>query len=247
MRDRSHRAPTEASWHSPATGVEMPLRRYGHRGAPLVYLPSSGGDHTEFERYGMPGICRPWIDAGRLQVVAIDARGPHGLWNDVMPPAERMRAYASVERYAVEELLPWIARETGRERVTVVGVSYGAFLAANLLFKHAARIERVCGLGGVYGLWHRLDGHRSDDVYFHTPLEYLPNLDDPALLGAIRATRGIDLYAAADDEWLDSSLRLRHVLRVKRLPHTIDVWPAPASHHERWWRPQLGAFLQRRF
>jgi esterase/lipase superfamily enzyme len=221
----------------------MPMLRHGEAGLPILYLPTSGGSASEFEEYGLPKTCGPWIDAGRIQVFAIDAGGPAGLWNDSLTPAERIRTYVAFERYADDEVIPRICELTGAWSVGIVGASYGAFMGANLLLKGPDRIRFVCGLGGVYGLWHRLDGYHDDEVYSHTPLEYLPRLEDVALLGRIRATEGFYLYAAENDEWLGSTRRFAELLRARDLPHRLRVWRAPANHHERWWREQMAHFL----
>ncbi len=232
---------------SPATGAPMRLVRFGTSGPALVYVPSSGGDQREFARYGMHRDAAPWIEAGRLQVVSIDGMAPGHLWNDTLSPPERIRGYARFERSVVEEVLPWVARFTGDSRPAIAGASYGAHVAANLLFKHPRRVSAACGLGGVYGMWHRLDGYHDDDVYFHTPLEYLPRLTDASILSAIRATDGMTVFGAERDEWLWSTERLLGVLAQRRLPHRSEIWPAPADHHERWWKPQLLRFLEWRY
>ena len=131
--------------------------------------------------------------------------------------------------------------------LAVVGASYGAYVAANLLFKRPAQVSVACGLGGVYAHGHRLDGFYDDSVYQHTPPDYLPQLDDPARLAAIRSTRGIDLFAAADDPWVRSSVDLAEKLKAKSLPFSSDIWPAPANHHEFWWKKQLRCFLDRHY
>jgi esterase/lipase superfamily enzyme len=230
-------------WHSPNTGKKMTMLQYGVAGLPILYLPTSGGGASEFEEYGFPKTCGPWIEAERIRVFAIDAGGPTGFWNDGLTPAERIRTYAAFERYAGEEVIPRICELTGASGIGIAGASYGAFMGANLLLKGPGRIRFVCGLGGVYGLWHRLDGYHDDEVYFHTPLEYLPRLEDAAMLSRIRATDGFYLYAAEDDEWLDSTRRFAKQLRARELPHRVRVWRAPANHHERWWRDQLAHLL----
>ncbi|HXV75675.1 MAG TPA: hypothetical protein VD788_05090 [Candidatus Polarisedimenticolaceae bacterium] len=229
------------------TGCEMPIEHYGSAGAAMIYVPTSGGGVDEFAGYGLPQACRPWLEEGSLQVFAIDGWARNTLWNEALSGAERMRAYAVYERYVADELLPWVAERTGGPPPLVVGCSFGAYVAANLLFKRPASVAGACGLGGVYGLWHRLEGHHDETVYFHTPLEYLPRLDDPAALAAIRRTSGFAIFAAADDEWLSSSLSMADIMRRKSLPHTLDLWPSPADHHEQWWRRQLAVFLVRRF
>lgn len=223
----------------------MRLRRFGVAGRPIVYVPSSGGDETEFERYGMHEAAARWIEGRRAQIFAIDGRAPDTLWNDGIPPSERIRRYAAFERYVALEVLTWIEQQAPGSRPIVVGTSYGAFVAANLLFKHPSRVDLACGLGGVYGMWHRLDGYHDDEVYLHTPLEYLPRLEAPTILEEIRATRGLMMFAAENDEWRDSTRDMADVCSKKGLPHAVDLWAAPANHHERWWVLQLRSFLER--
>jgi esterase/lipase superfamily enzyme len=223
----------------------MPVIRLGEKGLPLVYIPSSGGDHLEFDDYGMPAICEPWIRKGLLQLFVVDGWGPQGLFNDDLAEPERVRRHAAYERYVTRELLPWVRKAAAAPRVGILGCSYGAFVAANQLLKAYDQVEIACGLGGVYGMWHRHPEHRDDETYFHTPLDYLPGLDDPVVLDALRRTRGMHLFAAAADPWLEHTHRMARLLESKNLPHRKEVWPQPADHHERWWRRQLRSFLQR--
>ncbi len=227
------------------TGRSMPVLRYGSAGAALIYVPSSGGDQHEFGRYGLHEVCAPWLDAGKVQVFSIDGCGPTTLFDPELAPRERIGRYAAFERYVSEELLPWIASVAPGCEIGAIGASYGAFVAANLLFKRYEQVRIACGLGGVYQMGHRIDGYHDDDVYYHTPLEYLPRLEDSAILEAIRATRGMVLFGAEADHWLPTTHQLAHVLREKQLPHEIEIWPAPADHNEFWWRKQLAVFLER--
>jgi len=223
----------------------MRIRRFGTSGRPMLYIPGSDGDEIEFERYGMPEVAAEWIAGGQAQFFSIDGSARQTLWNEAIAPAERIRGYAAFERYVAGEVLPWIAGLTPGLLPIVIGVSYGAFVAANLLFKYPAAVRLACGLGGVYGMWHRLDGYHDDLVYFHTPLEYLPRLDNAAILESIRSTGGLVLFAAEDDEWLQSTARMVAVVGEKELPHSVDVWRSPATHHESCWRRQFAAFLNR--
>ncbi len=219
--------------------------RYGDRGPALVYIPTSGGDHTEFERYGLPEDCAPWIGAGRVQVFSVDGFGPKCLFNDALSPQERIGCYARFERYAIEDALPSVLRETRRERLGVIGASYGAFVAANLFLKCPGTIEVAGGLGGVYSMEHRLGGYEGEEVRRHTPLSYLPAIEDPATLAALRATRGFHLHGAECDPWLPSTYRFARALEAGGIPHHLEILPAPADHHERWWKGQIRVFLDR--
>jgi esterase/lipase superfamily enzyme len=225
----------------------LAVLRYGRRGAPLVYVPSSAGDEGELERYGFDEECAASIEAGRLQLFAIDGFGPRSLFDDALAPAARIDRYARFEQGLVEELLPWVGELAGGALPGIVGASYGAFVAANLLFKNPRAVRLACGLGGVYGMWHRLDGHHDEQVYRHTPLEYLPQMEEGEGLAALRASGGMVLFGAADDPWLPSTRQLELVLRERAIPYEVEIDPPPADHHERWWRQQLGRFLERHY
>ena len=228
-------------------GVELRVVRHGQRGAPILYAPSSHGDDAEFDRYGFDRVAAPWIERGIVQVFAVDGRGPATWWNDEIPPADRVEGYVRVERYLRDEVLPWIRDVTGTQDLAAVGCSYGGLVAANLFLKCGDVVRLGCGFGGVYDLSHRLDGHHDDDVYFHTPLAFLPGLEDRSILDVLRADRGFDLYAAHDDPWAPHTDRMAELLSAKGIAGVRKVWPSPADHHERWWRAQWRDFLGRRF
>ena len=60
-----------------ATGIAA--QAPGPRVIPVLYLPTSGGDHTEFGRYGMPRVCGARIASGQIQVFTVDAGGAGSL------------------------------------------------------------------------------------------------------------------------------------------------------------------------
>lgn len=235
------------SWVSRCTASEMVVERYGDRGRPMVYVPTSEGDHHEFERRGTHSAVRPWIADGRLQFFAIDGWGPKSWFDDRIEPAERVRRYAAFERYTVDELLPWVTCVTGRSDLAACGAGYGAMVCANWILKPPGPVTLACSLGGRFGMWHRLDGYHDLDVYFHTPLEYLPRLADPQILGAIRATSGIELCTRIGDPAFDESERLRRALHDRGIPHRWSVEPSRADAPDPWWHQPLRAFLARRF
>lgn len=234
-----------SSWRSEQTRAEMPVVRYGDRGRPLLYLPTSGGNEDEFERYGLPEDCASWIEAGRVQVFSVDGFGPRGLFDDALPPEERLDAYGRFERYAIDELLPWIASVTGDPRLELLGASYGAFVAANLFLRAPGAVQVVCGMGGVYSMEHRLLGLPEDATRSRMPLHQVRRIGRESL-ATLRATGGFQLFGAENDPWLPSTYQFARALEEQAILHRLDIWRAPADHHERWWKEQTRVFLERR-
>lgn len=231
-----------ATRRSRALGRDMPVARYGAGGPCLLWVPTSGGDHLEFERYGLHRVAAPWIRAGRLHVRAMDARGPHTLFDDAKTPRQRIASYVRLEAWARDELMPELAAACGP--LHVVGASYGAFVAVNLWVKRTAAVARIAGLGGVYEMHHRLDGLRGRAVFEHTPLDYLPRLAGRPAAARLVASTGIDLFAARGDSWFAQTPALAKALRALGVAARVDVWDRPHGHHESTWAAQLDKHLR---
>jgi hypothetical protein len=66
-----------------------------------------------------------------------------------------------------------------------MGASFGAYHAANSLFKHPDVIKRCFALSGVYDLKNFMDGMYDDNFYFNNPADYIANLSDPWVYGQL--------------------------------------------------------------
>jgi esterase/lipase superfamily enzyme len=87
----------------------------------------------------------------------------------------------------------------------------------------------------------------DDNVYFNSPLAYLPNLTDPAILDLLRNSRIIICagQGAWEDEMLHDAQALRGILEAKNIPHWIDIWGSDVNHDWPWWRKMLPYFLEK--
>ena len=68
-----------------------------------------------------------------------------------------------------------------------MGMSLGAYHAANTLFRYPHLIKRCYGLSGVYDLRRFMDGMYDDNFYFHNPVDYVANLSDEWILDQLRS------------------------------------------------------------
>ena len=230
-----------------ASGPSLRLLRRGERGEVWIYLPTSGGDAGEWGRYGFDALIEPHVAAGRLQLWTFDACGPTTLFDPRLDPPGRIAAYARFERELRDGVVPFIQQAVEAAPLHWIGASYGAFVLANVWAKRPDCVASATALGGVFEMWHRLDGFHDDDVYYHTPLEFLPRLGDELTLHRMRSAGPFKLFAAQDDPWLDSTYQFISVLRGQGLPYTLDLWAAPHRHHETTWSAQLNKWLAQRF
>jgi len=234
-------------WWSRNLGQEMELKVYGHAGKPVVVFPSSGGRFHEYEDFGMVEACRPFIDAGAITLFTLDSVDRQSWLNEGAPPAERARRHNDYDRYVVEEVAPFIRgmfpAATG---FLATGCSMGGYHAANFFFRHPDVFDALIALSGVYKLTRFLGDAMDENIYFNTPLAYLPALTDPWYLDRYRRSRIVVCVGqgAWEDEMVADTRDLQAILASKGIPAWIDYWGHDVNHDWPWWRRQMPYFLE---
>ncbi len=241
---------TYHKWYSPRLGQDFELKAYGHGGKPLVVFPSLGGRFFDFENFGMVEACRPFLEEGRLRIFAIDGRDNESWLNESIPISERGQRHETWESCVVQEVIPFVRQESGTKSsrdMIAMGVSAGAFHAANFFFRHPDLCDILIGLSGVYSLgsFKSLGDYCDDHVYFNDPLRYLPHLSDPYYLDLFR--KSLIILCVGQGSWeevcLPETRRLSEILNGLGVPHWLDVWGQDVAHDWPWWRKQLPYFL----
>lgn len=238
-------------WRSPALGRDMELKVYGHGGKPALVFPSGGGRFFEYEDFGMVEACRPFLEAGRLQLFAVDSVDGWSLNDRSAHPAERIRRHEAYERYVLDEVMPFLRdRNRSGQGVLTTGCSGGGYHSANFLFRHPDVFDATIALSGLYGPEFIFGDQWDDSLYFHFPLCYLPGLEDPAWLESLRRAKIVlcvgqgDWEACADYDCIRDTRRLGEVLAAKGIPAWVDFWGTDVNHDWVWWRRQMPYFLE---
>src|SRR2546429_193392 len=81
-------------------------------------------------------------------------------------------------------------------------------------FRHPALVNKIVALGGDYDIHGRLDGYYDDECYYNCPVDFIPNINDHALLEQMRRM-GIYLVAGEADFCLAGTKRLAGILSRK--------------------------------
>ena len=238
----------ETAWFSHNLEREMPLVAYGHAGYPLLMLPTAAADYLEYERFLLIDALRPLIEAGRVRPYSVNSVNRYSLLNEQASPPLKAELLTRYDRYLTEEVLPLIRNDSGDggARPLVTGASLGAFLSANLYFRHPDLMRGVIAMSGSYDVRSYFDGYSDDNVYFNNPMQYLPNLDDDYYLPLLRqADAVVILTGQGAYEAPNRSRELSAVLRSKGIPHTLDVWGHDVDHDWPWWRKMLPYWLDK--
>jgi esterase/lipase superfamily enzyme len=236
-------------WHSPALNKFMEIAVYGHFGFPLLLLPTAAADYLEYERFQMIDVLKPYIEAGKVKVFSINSINSESWLNNKMEPRHKAIRHVQFNNYVYNEVVPFIHEKTSPEsQIIVSGASLGALLSANFYFKRPDLIGGIISMSGDYDLTHYTKGYFDEDVYFNSPLNYLPGLNDEAQLSLMRANKHIHILTGSGDyENPESTKIMEALLNSKGISAHVEIWGSDMSHDWPTWRRMLPYVIETRF
>jgi esterase/lipase superfamily enzyme len=237
------------SWYSPSLNKEMPIAVYGYYGFSLLLVPTAAADYLEYERFQLIESLRPFIDSGKVKVFSINSINTESWMNDSMEPRNKIIRHQQWNEYVYNEVVPFIKNNTSQETPIIVsGASFGALHSANLFFKRPWLINGCIAMSGVYELTEYTKGYFDEDVYFNSPMHYMPNLADHHILEHIRRSHHIHLFSGSGSyEDPESARRFAGILYGKNINYELDIWGQEWTHDWPTWKTMLPHYLGTRF
>lgn len=235
-------------WYSHRVGKNMPIVTYGHFGFPLLLFPTAAADFEEYERFLLIDVLAPWIERGKVKVYSIDSVNNYTWMNNRIHPSEMARRHEYYDAYVCKEVVPFIWNNLGApQRIITSGASMGAFHAANFLFRHPDLFGGTVAMSGAYDLTPWTGGYMDENVYFNSPLHYIPNLHDHWYLSRYRRSAVHIVTGQGAYEDPDQSRKLSRVLWDKAVPNNLDLWGHDIEHDWPTWRKMLPFYVDRYF
>jgi esterase/lipase superfamily enzyme len=231
-------------WFSERMQHDLSLARWGHFGTPVLVFPSAGGDAEEIERHHLVGACGELVEAGRIKIYSCDSVAGRALASGDGTPQYRMWLLNQFHQAVRHEVVPAIHADLGGQQppIVVAGASIGAFNAIAALCRFPEVFSSAVAMSGTYDVTRWLEGQFSDDLYFASPLHFLPDLEG-AQLDALRQRRVI--LASGQGEWEDigESWRMADALGRKGIPNRVDPWGEEWKHDWPTWWQMLPGYL----
>ncbi|MBI1802629.1 MAG: esterase [Chloroflexi bacterium] len=227
----------------------MEIVTYGHYGFPLLMFPTAAADYLEYERFLVIDVIQPFIDSGKVKVFSINSINRESWMNRNMPPRDRALRQNQYNRYITEEVVPYIWNSCrGRIGISTAGASLGAYHCANQLFRRPDLFDGMIAMSGNYNIRSFANGYYDENVYFDSPYDYLPNLNDDTYLPLLRQkTRLYILSGQGAYENPNGSRRLSAILGAKGIPHELDLWGYDMPHDWPTWREMLKYYIGAKF
>jgi esterase/lipase superfamily enzyme len=238
-----------SGWFSPSLDRDMPIAVYGHYGFALLMIPTAAADYLEYERFQLLESIRPFVEAGKCKVFSINSMNTESWMNYGLEGWQKVLRHKQFNDYVHNEVVPFIRTHTSADTpIITCGASFGALHSANLFFKRPDLINGCLAMSGVYDLTEYSRGYFDQDVYFNSPIHYLPNLTDHTILEQIRSSRHIHLLTGSGEhEDPEANRRFAGVLYNKGITYELDIWGAEWRHDWPTWRGMLPHYLGTRF
>lgn len=229
-------------WYSHNLNRDMELLVFGHAGAKVLVFPTRDGRFHEYEDLRLVGSLADKIAAGHLQLWCVDSIDWESFYCFWCQPADRILRHIQFEQYLLKEVLPFMAARNPHPCSIAHGCSLGAFHAVNIAFRHPDLFQKVVAFSGRYDLTLQVEsfqdlfsGHYDENIYYHTPTHFLPNLECAWRLEHLRRME-IILTVGDADPFLDNNHRLSAILHDKGIAHQLHVWQGRAHHGGAWRR-----------
>jgi esterase/lipase superfamily enzyme len=236
------------SWYSPALGKDMPIVTYGNYGFALLMVPTAAADYLEYERFKLIDELAPFIDSGKCKVFSVNSINTESWLNKQMEGSHKAIRQNQFNEYIYNEVVPFIKNATSWDTpIFITGASFGALHSMNLFLKRPDLINGAIAMSGVYDLTEYTDGYYDEQVYYNSPIHYIPNLTDHYVLEQIRRGKLIIATGQGSYEDPEANRRFSGVLHGKALPHELDLWGHDVNHDWPTWRKMLPHFLGTRF
>ncbi|MES2774324.1 MAG: alpha/beta hydrolase-fold protein [Bacteroidota bacterium] len=237
------------SWYSPALNKDMPIAIYGHYGFALLLVPTAAADYLEYERFQLMDCLKPFIEAGKVKVYSVNSINNESWMNKEMEGSHKAIRQNQFNQYIFEEVIPFIRTNSSAEtQIITCGASFGALHSMNLFLKRPDIINGVIAMSGVYNLMEYTSGYYDEQVFYNSPVQYMPGLSDPWYLDNIRRSRHIHILTGSGPyEDPNGSKEMAGVLYSKNIWYELDVWGEEWRHDWPTWRAMLPLYLETRF
>ena len=229
-------------WYSPRLQRDMELLVHGHAGAPVLVFPTSGGRFYEYEDRGMVANLGDYVEQGWFQLYCVDSVDMESFYCAWAHPRGRIERHLQYEAYVLQEVLPLMRSKNPNDFLITHGCSFGAYHALNFALRHPTLFKRVVALSGKYDMSNFFSGYYDNDIYFQTPSHYVPQINDPQQINAIRA---VDLIIAVgkEDPNIENNRALSAALWQKTIGHAYREWDG-WSHDWPYWQKMARLYMQ---
>ena len=224
-------------FYSPSLGFETDLLTFGTSGIPIILFPTSMGRYYQNKDFKLIDTVEDKINEGKIKIYCPDSIDEQSWYNKLIHPADRVKNHLKYDSYIINELVPRVLEETGKDKVIYAGCSFGAYHATNFGYKYPHLTSHILNMGGAFNIKMHMKGYYDDNVYFNNPPDYIPNLKDDNIHN-IKIVFGV----GQNDFCLLDNQAMSEILTEKNIDHWLDIRPNK-DHDWPVWREMFPEYV----
>ncbi|MFN2582524.1 MAG: esterase family protein [Candidatus Dormibacteria bacterium] len=232
-------------WYSQRLYSDVNVVRWGHYGQPVIVFPTAGGDAEEIERMHLVDAVGAQLEAGRVKLYSCDSVAGAAMLRGDGSAGYRAALLNAFHEFVRNEMIPAIRLDCHSDQIPVVaaGASIGAFNALALLCRYPDVVAAAIGMSGTYDVGRFVGDGGGEDLYFATPLYFVPGLQGEHLT-LLRSRFAV--LASGEGRWenIGESWRMADVLGGQGVPNRVDPWGPQYDHDWQTWREMLPTYLE---
>ena len=180
-----------------------------------------------------------------MKIYSCDSVAGRAMATATGTPEYRMWLLNQFHQAVRHEVVPAIHADLGgsAQRIVTAGASIGAFNAVALLCRFPDIFEAAIGMSGTYRVQRFLEGRWSEDLFFASPLDFLPGLEGDHL-ELLQQRRVILASGEGAHEDIGESWAVADVLGRKGVPNRVDSWGPETIHDWPTWWKMLPQYLE---
>ncbi len=236
---------------------DMEFQVYGHAGLPFIVFPCQNGKFFDFESRGVVNTVADKLEGGKLQLFCISSVDEETWSAEYGDHHGRIMWHEQWFKYVCEEFLPRLHQihsefdptdYTGK--VMLTGASMGGYHCANFYFRRPDLFGGCLSLSGQFRADFFFKGYSDINVYYNSPLDFLPNMAaDHPLVEQYR--KGNIILCCGQGQWENEAKADARSMEAQfhrlGIPAWVDLWGEDVCHDWPWWLIQFPYFIGKIF
>ena len=220
---------------------EMELAIYGHYGMAILLIPGVTDNYLEFEQEGLIDCFSHNLIFGSCQIYSVEGILDEIWRNNNKSNYDKSKRQFEFNAFLEDELVPAIHQHNnGPVPIMTFGVSNGAYFAANAYFRRPDIFTGTIAISGKYDLLQYTNGYFDENIYFNSPVHYLPNLNDNYYLTYLQNRPQVFLASGSgENEAPFFTTQLNDILKAKGIDCTTIIKNETYGHNFDSWKKIL--------
>ena len=233
----------------------MEFKVYGHAGLPFIVFPCQNGKFFDFESRGVIDTVADQIECGKIQLFCISSVDEETWSVEGGDHFGRIMWHEQWVKYVCDEFLPrlhQIHSETDpvdyTGKVLLTGASMGGYHCVNFYLRKPCLFGGCLSLSGQFGADFFFKGYSDINIYYNSPVDFLPNMDyNHPLVEQYR--KGTIILCCGQGQWENEAKAEARIMKAQferlDVPAWVDLWGEDVCHDWPWWLIQFPYFVKK--